>query len=504
MAMRHARALSSVSSSRAALAAIATLGALSLAGVAVAPASAQRITPTELQIKPHIKSLALRWSAPVAAKLAGFQVRWRPVGRRSLGWSEADARSARTRHYSIKGLNVEPYEITVRAILTGGKRGGFTKAIASPLGLEEPPNEEEEPPKEKEHGKGKEHREEREKERREEKERKEKEEHKEELPGETWDGLSALNPMPAGLTPGSPSSPFNTPVGTPTVLANSAEMVAFLLSDIEPGELAPESITRPGGGPLPVVYASNSNPVVELVGGEGNVNGRKIRIPPQTQVGETGDKHITIVLAPIDAKVPGETVDLWLAESESSGKLDIVNGKLGYRNGSSGNITGSLIEEHPGAVSAGYDAEAGEIRGPELKAGIVPHALAAVVKDDKAGTFVYPADGTDGSSSSPAAPPNGQRFYLEYTDAEIAALGFPPWKRAILTALAHYGFYIEDTGNSTLSFRWEGARMYEPFGAPEPFAQIGEEQGVPGSGGSHTFNLAEGVDWSRLRAIAPP
>src|SRR5580700_6139916 len=112
MAMRHARALSSVSSSRAAPAAIATLGALSLAGVAVAPASAQRITPTELQIKPHIKSLALRWSAPVAAKLAGFQVRWRPVGRRSLGWSEADARSARTRHYSIKGLNVEPYEIT--------------------------------------------------------------------------------------------------------------------------------------------------------------------------------------------------------------------------------------------------------------------------------------------------------------------------------------------------------------------------------------------------------
>jgi hypothetical protein len=293
-------------------------------------------------------------------------------------------------------------------------------------------------------------------------------------------------------------------VGTPTVLANSAEMVAFLLSDIEPGETAPESITRPGGGPLPVVYASNSNPVVELVGGEGNVNGRKIRIPPQTEVGETADKHITIVLAPIDAKVPGETVDLWLAESEASGKLDIVNGKLGYRNGSSGNITGSLIEEHPGSVSAGYDAEAGEIRGPELKAGIVPHALAAVVKDDKAGTFVYPADGSDGNSTSPAAPPNGQRFYLEYTDAEIAALPFPPWKRAILTALATYGFYIEDTGNSTLSFRWEGSRMYEPFGAPEPFAQIAEEQGVPGSGGSYTFNLAEGVEWTRLRAIAPP
>jgi hypothetical protein len=134
----------------------------------------------------------------------------------------------------------------------------------------------------------------------------------------------------------------------------------------------------------------------------------------------------------------------------------------------------------------------------------VPHALAADVKDDRAGTFVYPANSTDGTSTNPAAPPNGQRFYLEYSAAEIAALPFPAWKKAILTALATYGFYVEDTGDSAFSFRWEGSRMYTPFGAPEPFAQIGEEQGVPRSGGEYTFDLAEGVDWSRLRAIAPP
>jgi hypothetical protein len=482
-----------VAGGRAALTAIAILGALSAAGVGVAPASAHKLSASALRIKPQLKSLSLRWAATRTAGLAGFQVRWRALGPHSSGWSEPVERSAHSRSYRIRRLSVQPYEVTVRAILTGGKRGGSVRAIASPLGREEPPKKEppkREPPKEEKHREEKEHREERER--------------REESPGETWDGLSALDPMPAGLTPGSSSSPFNTPVGTPTVLADSAEMVAFLLADIAPGEVAPESIRRPGGGALPMVYASNSDPVVELVGGEGNVNGRKIRVPEQAEVGETGDKHITIVLAPADAQVPGETVDLWLAESEASGKLEIVNSKLGYRNGSSGNITGSLIEEHPGAVSAGYDAMAGQIRGPELKAGIVPHALAAVVKDDRAGTFVYPADGTDGTSSSPAAPPNGQRFYLEYSDAEIAALTFPPWKKAILTALANYGFYIEDTGNSTLSFRWEGSRMYVPFGAPEPFAQIGGEQGVPSSGGEFTFNLSEGVDWSRLRAIAPP
>lgn len=320
---------------------------------------------------------------------------------------------------------------------------------------------------------------------------------------ETWEGFSASNPMPAGRTPGSATSPFNTPVGTPIVLPNSAAMVSWLLTHIEPGAEEINTIERPHGGPLPVVYASNSDPVVELVSsGAGNVNHRKIRIPASAYVGETSDKHITIVLAPEDAKAPGETIDLWLAESESSGKLKIAAGRLGYRNGGTGNIDGSLLGGY--AVSARFDAEAGEIRGPELKAGVVPHALAASVNDAKAHSWVYPAEEGDGTSTEAAAPPTGQRFYLEYTDAEIEALHFKSWKTAVLEALAHYGFYVEDTGNETTSFRWEGSRMYVPFGAPEPFEQIGREQGLPTDGGRYVFNLSEGVDWSRLRAIAPP
>jgi hypothetical protein len=96
----------------------------------------------------------------------------------------------------------------------------------------------------------------------------------------------------------------------------------------------------------------------------------------------------------------------------------------------------------------------------------------------------------------------GQRFYLAYSDAEIAALPFPPWKKAVITALAHYGFYIGDSGNNTLGFIWETSSTAP--GASEPFVEIGKEQGVPASSGRYTFNLSEGVDWSRLRAVAPP
>jgi hypothetical protein len=320
------------------------------------------------------------------------------------------------------------------------------------------------------------------------------------LPGETWEGFSAANPMPGGRTPGNSSSPFNQPIGAaPQVLPSSAAMVAFLLEDHTPGSPVPDDQTPSGGGPRPMYYAANSDPLVELVATEpwGNnpLDGRKIRVPQTAVAEEASDGHLTIVLAPNDAKVAGETVDLWQAQP-------VEGGKLQFSWGGPGNITGTLLQsEGLSADAAGFDLEAGQIRGPELKAGVISHALVVAVKDVKP-SYVYPASHTDGSSDEAAAPAMGQHFYLDYSDAEIAALPVLPWKKAILTALAHYGFYIGDSGNNTLGFLWEGSPTGS--GASEPFVKTGEEQGVPKAGGNYTFKLSEGVDWTRLRAIAPP
>jgi hypothetical protein len=305
--------------------------------------------------------------------------------------------------------------------------------------------------------------------------------------------------MPAGRTPGNSSSPFNQPVGaTPQVLPNSAAMVSFLLGDHIPGSPIPEDQTRPGGGARPLYYATNSDPLVELVAteswGQNPLTGRKIRVPQESVAEESTDGHLTIVLAPNNAKVAGETVDLWQAQP-------VKEGKLLFSWGGPGNMTGTLLQsEGLSADAAGFDLQAGQVRGPELKAGVIRHALVVAVKDVKP-TYVYPASHTDGSSGEAAAPAMGQHFYLAYSDAEIAALPVLPWKKAILTALAHYGFYVGDSGNYTLGFLWEGSNR---SGAPEPFVEIGKEQGLPSSEGSYTFKLSEGVDWTRLRAIAPP
>jgi hypothetical protein len=341
---------------------------------------------------------------------------------------------------------------------------------------------------------------------------------------DTWEDFTALSPMPAGLRPGSPTSPFNTEVGAPKDTANSEKEVKWFLANI--GSLESQ---RPGGAALPVVYASNSDPEVELVHAtvsgskfSTNVDKRKVRIPTAAKVGDTGDKHIAIVLAPNNALVPGETIDLELAESLEEGgttegtKLKIVEGKLNFAGGGHGNMNSNLLQELS-SVSTNWSAIAGQVRAQELKAGMIPHALATVMHKAKK-AFVYPASDGDGNDTSEESAPTGRRFYLNYSDAAIDGLAkehaFKPWKVAMLKSMSHYGFYIEDTGGCEACFRYEGALDYEPFGAPEPFSQIGAEQGVPFEGGKYHFRLLgdtakeieeEKARWSEhLHAIEPP
>jgi hypothetical protein len=278
-------------------------------------------------------------------------------------------------------------------------------------------------------------------------------------------------------------------------------MVAWLLSQREPGSAMPGDVSSDPSYKHPTVYASNSDPVVELIPtepwGPNPLRGRRIRVPAQAEAAPPAppaDAHLEIVLAPDDAKVPGETADLWQAEPAQ-------NGKLRFAWGGPGNIAGTLLG---GAATASYiDLSAGQVRAPELRAGTVPHALCAAIPQTKP-TYVYPASHSDGSSDEPSAPPMGQRFYLAYTNGEIEALALPPWKKAVLEALSHYGFYICDSGNDTLGFEFESSIMYTAFGAPEWFSVIGREEHLPSRQGTYLFNLSDGVDWTRLRAIAPP
>ncbi len=370
-----------------------------------------------------------------------------------------------------------PYEVRVRALLGTGL-GGVRTVIATPLAQEAEQPEEEREQEGEEEGP--------------------EEEGAEEARSETWEGLSAQNPLASSLRFGSNLSPFNRPVGASRTLPNSAAMVAYLLNH----EGTPADRYRPDDGSRPMFYASNSDPVLTIEAHDGagtlHLNGRRIHVPPFAAPQEESDGHLTIVLAPADALIPGEALDFWRASITASRVKASAVGAVQM------GLTGSLLMEAGGGSgdAAYFGLQAGLVRAPELQAGTIDHALTAVVKGAST-NVVYPARAGDGSSTDPNAPPMGQRFVLGYTVPEIEALGFKPWKVAILKALITYGFYVGDSGNEQLVLLWEGSSTY-PGVFPEPFAAIGAEQGVPNSGGGYDFNLAQGIDWSRLRAVAPP
>jgi hypothetical protein len=91
------------------------------------------------------------------------------------------------------------------------------------------------------------------------------------------------------------------------------------------------------------------------------------------------------------------------------------------------------------------------------------------------------------------------------TDLQIAALAVPWWKKTILTALAHYGGYVGDTGGAGIGFMLEDSTMYTSMGVSDPLAAFARANGVPTFNGQFVFNISSGVDWARfLQVVVPP
>ena len=138
-----------------------------------------------------------------------------------------------------------------------------------------------------------------------------------------------------------------------------------------------------------------------------------------------------------------------------------------------------------------------------MAAGKINHALFMVVKCT-AGA-VYPAGGGGAQCSDTTnAPAGGMRFQLNYTEAQIDALAIPEWKKTILQALREYGAYVGDTGGGGFNFQFESGSTYTSFGQTDKLVDWAKSQpGVAVYKGKYVFDLATGVDWSRMRVIDP-
>jgi hypothetical protein len=302
---------------------------------------------------------------------------------------------------------------------------------------------------------------------------------------------------PACWRPYSDRSPFNVRIpSNPHLAGDSGAVSAYIRDKHWTFENDAGRFVWDEGGSRPVYWARASDPVVSVscTGDRSCRHGLRLHIPAGARPQGEGDGHMTVVDQPARREY-----DFYQASGVHGGHMTVTAGR-------------------PIAIGAGLgsgrggDAEAaylgllgGLIRAPELAAGRIEHALAMTAPCEQSrDVWPAPANGRADSTCprSGAGPHFASLLQLNMSDAQIAATHAPRWQRAIMTAMAHYGIYVVDTGGSgghEMSLLFEDDLSYTAFGAEGAMKRF-----VRSAGGAREHHLT-GVplDATKLRVIAP-
>lgn len=327
--------------------------------------------------------------------------------------------------------------------------------------------------------------------------------------------FSSSNFPGACYRPYGSDSPFNRPLPTnPTVAANSAAIIANLTANNTNfeggnGHFAFTSDDSRDG----VYYSHPTDPVVTIhctyQWGPGtctgantvNIDAQKIHIPAGAQPQNNGsDMHMTVVDQANQLEYDFEHAT-WSADHQT------LNVWAGAEIPAGPNLGTGL---GGGGTAAGFATLAGLITAPELASGTINHALAINIPCTDG--VVYPAQQPNGlpctkipgQNTTGTVAPLGTLFQLNMTDAQIAATGDPAWEKTILTAMAHYGMYVNDTdGINNIELEAESDISYTSLGGPSLLANY-----IRANGGSYYAPLnrwilsSRGIPVNRLRVIS--
>jgi hypothetical protein len=258
------------------------------------------------------------------------------------------------------------------------------------------------------------------------------------------------------------ASPLQTTVDA--LLANGAvklpqsAMVSLWSQGVANQDLSPASWM------FPVYVSSASDPVKSFnctKWGACNANGMKIHVPLGALPEPQDDGHIGIIDTALGIEVDG-----W----QCAVTANDVNCSWGGKYAFGGN---AIENSGSNAVHGGYAAGMSVITAQELLNGQIDHALALTVTCLNNPT-IYPADqntsGSDKVCTDAAAPPYGALVHLLWSPSRIAASPYSAECKTILTALATYGAYTNDTGNAGLALLVQHQLSYTAIGKDSPWA----------------------------------
>ncbi|MBV9818563.1 MAG: hypothetical protein JOZ07_09470 [Solirubrobacterales bacterium] len=306
----------------------------------------------------------------------------------------------------------------------------------------------------------------------------------------TFGTFSATNQPSACYRPYASTSPFNRLLPTdPTIAADSGAIISNLVANHVGFEGGGSQFALTTGDTRDgVYYSQDSDPLVTIhctyywgphtcQGSDGvDLNGRQIHIPVGAQPQDDGsDMHLTVV----DQSTNTE-YDFEGASWQNTSTLQVMSGGETTIGNDLGTGLGS------GATAADFATLAGLITEPELASGTINHALSIVLPCTTGS--VYPATLANGFPCSEmtnhqagADAPLGTLFQLNMTDAQIAASGAPNWEKTIMTAMARYGLYVNDTGGngdpSDIDLEAESDVSYTSLGGQPLLANFIQSQG---------------------------
>jgi hypothetical protein len=146
-----------------------------------------------------------------------------------------------------------------------------------------------------------------------------------------------------------------------------------------------------------------------------------------------------------------------------------------------------------GATATGLPLVGGLMTLQEETDGVINHALQFAIPHAKAGTWVFPAQRSDGDSTSATAIPEGTRFRLP-ASLNITALKLPRQTAMMAKAVQKYGMIVNDQSGA-VSFRAEDPYLYTQQYGIDPYGYA--------FGGQSPGQLLNSFPWKRLQVVKP-
>ncbi len=162
------------------------------------------------------------------------------------------------------------------------------------------------------------------------------------------------------------------------------------------------------------------------------------------------------------------------------GEMNDVSANPGY-------FTHTGLTDNWGATATGLPLLGGLVTFADLRRGAINHAVAIAVVRAQRGTYVWPAQRTDGTGRGMTAIPEGTRFRLD-PHLNINCLHLPRIDRILARAAQRYGLVVRDQAGSVAFFG------QDPVTRPtNPWAAA--------FGHRYPNQVLARFPWSRLRAL---